>query len=352
MQSLLQRVCWNLDGWRKPSGATKDHGNPGKYGWGHEEWNFRIEDAVEDYVFGFLKYRPSKHVLLKANNEFEIGFWTIDPLTRERWLVGFYRHATPVSDMDRPKVHKAFIHSGIYKRRVDEVREVLAPRSATQAEGEIRKSIMGGELNFKCPVNDVEILYAPIRLGKKVAGVNISNRYGKATLLPKSFGRIGLKSAFRSGDGLSKSPVDASPLAEDGYPRITHETYRVIIPKHKIFSNRFTKWLRKNGYQNVQRETDRVDVEFRASGDLCRAELKICNGMQPRKAIREALGQLLEYNFYGNRQPAQKWLIVLDEAPSDSDLTFLSRLVKEFRMPLTVCWRDGTTFRMKSLVSE
>jgi len=40
MITVLQRVCWNSRSWKSPSGETFDSGNPGKIGFGNEEWNF------------------------------------------------------------------------------------------------------------------------------------------------------------------------------------------------------------------------------------------------------------------------------------------------------------------------
>jgi hypothetical protein len=134
----------------------------------------------------------------------------------------------------------------------------------------------------------------------------------------------------------------------NGYPRLSPESRVTIIPKHNILSNQFASWLRKH-FKDVVQESGRVDVEFRDGQESCRAELKICNGMEPRKAIREALGQLLEYNFYGNRVRASRWFIVLDEGPSQLDIAYLSRLVRDLKMPLTVCWRQGASFQIQYL---
>jgi len=54
MTTILQRVCWNTDSWKKPSGETIDSGNPGKRGYGSEEWNFCTADELDGSVFGWL----------------------------------------------------------------------------------------------------------------------------------------------------------------------------------------------------------------------------------------------------------------------------------------------------------
>jgi hypothetical protein len=83
MRSILQRVCWNTNGWQHPSGAAaQDSGYPQEYGFGHEEWNFRKEHAVEGNVFGYM-YRPP--VPNKKNGStWNIYFYTIDPVSNNK----------------------------------------------------------------------------------------------------------------------------------------------------------------------------------------------------------------------------------------------------------------------------
>ena len=61
---------------------------------------------------------------------------------------------------------------------------------------------------------------------------------------------------------------------------------------------------------------------------------EIKSGLSPRLCIREALGQLLEYAYWGDAvQPAR--LIVVGEQPIDSDAqVYLGSLEHEFRLPI------------------
>jgi hypothetical protein len=140
-----------------------------------------------------------------------------------------------------------------------------------------------------------------------------------------------------------------SPLPEDEYMWASRSQRKIIVPRHNRLSNAFVKWLRKRKYQNVRREEDHVDVDFIDGTATCRAELKVCFGVKARQAIREGLGQLLEYNYYPdtNRGPAEKWFLVLDKRPTETDILFLRRLRLLMKFPLSVCWRSGGSFEMK-----
>jgi len=119
----------------------------------------------------------------------------------------------------------------------------------------------------------------------------------------------------------------------------------MIIPRHKRLCNRFISWLNSTGRAVLGREKDRVDVEFRDATSLCRAELKTCYGMTTTLAIREALGQLLEYNYYGWRTPADRWFIVLDSPPSEEDVKYMQTLSSKKRLPLYPCWQWDKSFK-------
>ncbi len=115
---------------------------------------------------------------------------------------------------------------------------------------------------------------------------------------------------------------------------------------HAELSIQFSIWLeRKYGIKTI-RETNQIDLKF----DYCKknhmAELKICYGGNTRHAIREAIGQIFEYNNYPHRKSAEFWWLVLDHEPSDSDLTYISTLRNKYRIPLTLCWRNELSFKV------
>jgi hypothetical protein len=149
--------------------------------------------------------------------------------------------------------------------------------------------------------------------------------------------------------GLKPPPPLSSQLREDNYLRASSSQCKMIVPRHNRLSNAFIEWLRNRPYKDVRQEIGHVDVEFVDATSACRAELKVCYGVTTRQAIREALGQLLEYNYYpcANREPADRWFIVLDTRPTEADMLFLGRLRRLKNLPLFVCWRTRGSFEMK-----
>ncbi len=335
MTTILQRVCWNTDSWKKPSGETIDSGNPGKRGYGNEEWNFCTTDKLDGSVFGWL-YWPAKQFREK---NFQILFWTINP--RREWvLVGAYLDASLATDEELRKLRSFFEKTGISRRRLYEALSVVGARQRAY----VRKHppTKPRDLKFKCPIGKVRIFQPQIPYRAMPERFRSKNpRFKNPTIFQESIERL-VPAAF-SEPHPSQYYV-AHPLLEEVYPRATPASLKIITPRHKELCNEFIRWLDRAGHKVVGREKDQVDVEFKDGLHLCRAELKVCYGMTPTFAIREALGQLLEYNYYGWRIPANRWLIVLDSTPSEHDRKYVRRLSKRKNLPLQLWWRSGSEF--------
>lgn len=133
-------------------------------------------------------------------------------------------------------------------------------------------------------------------------------------------------------------------LRTESYLRATSASMRTITPRHNLLSNQFRKWLEREHSIKATQEKAQVDVRFSRGNIEVLAELKVCEGGSTRHAIREALGQLLEYNFYPERKPTKEWLIVLDTEPDDSDRSYVKMLRDRLRLPLYLAWRSEAGF--------
>jgi len=357
MKTLLQRVCWNIRDWKRPDGAAKrDGGYSEKNGFGHEEWSFQTEDAYNGHVFGYLRYHPSKKTLTASGGHFKIAFWTRHPDSGRRFIVGYYHDAVLATKSDFAALDGHFEKHGIYNRRANEL-AVVPHFTPQKARKEIVSSVQNGVFNFKCKIDAVELLHNRIPLPAKVNGHPVGQYFTTPTIIngplfrskrqPKnSKSREAARPGFKGWrSGISE------PLIEDSYFRESPATLRLIVPRHKKLANLFSVWLSKAGYKKIKKEVQFVDIEFFDGSNLCRAELKTCYGATTTKAIREALGQLLEYNFFGDRPQAKQWLIVLDEKPSKDDFAFLKK-VAGMGLPISIHWLAGAVFQSRTFAKQ
>lgn len=342
MLQMLFRMTWNSRGWRIPTANSADGGYPSETGFGHEEWNFQVEDAIDGYVYGYLYYvNPSEDAMQKSGGVFDIGFWAMHPDTREKLLVGAYKAATLVPDDEMKKVYKKFKDLGIIQRRAEELVAVVPNMTLNKAIQEVTDAVRKPYIKWRCPVDKVIVYEQMIELPPVINGKNIGKHFTKPTfvdytaILPAS----STKPRKTAGAKGSEAAGRTTPLAEDAYYRESAANLRIIIPRHNKLSNLFSDWLKNAGVREVHQEKGHVDVSFEHQNKSHLAELKICYGVGTTKAIREAMGQLFEYNYHSGKSPMDVWIIVLDEKPSTADVTFIEEITKTHKLPIHLGWK-------------
>ena len=133
-------------------------------------------------------------------------------------------------------------------------------------------------------------------------------------------------------------------LLESYYARNTPATIRLIHRKHVILSKQFRSWLNQQSDTAVRQERAQIDATFENNGKRFLVEFKIAYAGDTKAAIREALGQILEYNHYPPRISHDIWLLILDTAPSEQDKAFIEALSEKFKLPIHLGWRAGADF--------
>lgn len=142
----------------------------------------------------------------------------------------------------------------------------------------------------------------------------------------------------------SDKPVALAPLLNDaGYLREIEASRKHVQKLHASLSNCFRKWVQKKWQIDAVQEEHYVDTKFSLFGKTTMVEFKICYGSQTRRAIREALGQIMEYNHYPKRTEAGSWWLILDHAPSRDDHSYIATLRGKYGFPLVLGWpaKDG-----------
>lgn len=107
----------------------------------------------------------------------------------------------------------------------------------------------------------------------------------------------------------------------------------IMTFQHNELSDAMVKYLKKNGYLNVKAEDAYVDISCQApSGEKIFFELKTTQTV--KSAIREAIGQLMEYNHYPNQNKADKLIIVTVLEPTKDDMQYLTGLRTIYHIPV------------------
>ncbi len=97
MPYIVQRIAGNSYGWTKPSPGRLGRDGFGAYvkenGFGHEDWNFNLDLAIGDYLYGYSYCGPSPS---NADEKFQIAL--VEYSGREWRLAGLYVDAEFASD--------------------------------------------------------------------------------------------------------------------------------------------------------------------------------------------------------------------------------------------------------------
>lgn len=146
---------------------------------------------------------------------------------------------------------------------------------------------------------------------------------------------------------VTRDEGEAAFLSEAAYRRETLASQKNVRRLHAALSNRFRAWLKRRfGVVGIQEE-NHFDMQFNHHGTSYLAELKICYGGNSKAAIREALGQTMEYNHYPPRLQKQRWLLVLDCSPTASNQEYIASLRARYGLPLGMAWPLDAGFEIR-----
>lgn len=103
--------------------------------------------------------------------------------------------------------------------------------------------------------------------------------------------------------------------------------------KHNSLSNEMVKYLKCKGYTDVVTDKEFVDIQaIDPHGKKIFFELKTAETV--KLSIRQALGQLLEYNHYPNKNSADKLIIVTAMEITQQDMQYLIGLRNRYNLPV------------------
>lgn len=347
MEYLLQRLCWNSNGYQYPAGETMDvdKGFAGKHGFGYEEWNFNANDLIDNLCYGYMYQTPKNF----EGKKYNIFFFTKDNDGRDR-LIGLYKEAKFLSEEQRGTLEKKFKKSDIFIRRKQELINLGINKKLANnyilGKTEEEKFIF--PLNISVAPQKIILLNSPILINKFVQE-RLNYHYTTAENITEKQNKIiKLKSVFE-GENLTNLVLDEEKsLNENPYSRSTNNNVKLIKPLHNKLSNDFKEYLLNEGFLDIEREKNAIDLIAKRGNSTYIFELKVVNTPYVRHSIREALGQLLEYNYYPNRKKFNYLNIVLNRKPSEAEIEWCKNL-NRIGIQFELFWQNCNLFESAKL---
>ena len=337
----VARITWNDAGWTRPTGPRGKSGSGTTYeklvGYGHEEWLFDLKRILKGMHYGFVEGVARCRESLKGQ-PVRIHLFTINAATHERLWLG-HLDCTLLMPEESIWSLSEYRKRGWTKEMLKELSDVLdEPKRQRKALANLRETFDSHPeffANVKFKPEDIHLLADPVPVSKGDRAVP-SARYslmafqGVPKLLSKDLGSKGLE--FKAGH--------IEIVAPEG--KWVSGGRQSIVARHASLQTMLFKALvEESGKGRVGTEQplpcgDRIDVVVSRKDGACDLyELK--DGSNVRMAIREALSQLLDYQFSSKRKIRQLVIVTPLPLSSDSKL-WLSHLKTNYGIP--VCYRQ------------
>lgn len=358
MKSIcLKPVVWNDQGYKVPAGCRVTSGFAKKHGYGHEEWN----NSDDNIWHGFRVFHTQTSQGLDSfAKQGELGLILTASHKGGQYALGI---ATSVWGNSKDDMKLISLELG-FEKRLDQLWEVESVRRVFSSKRELSthwsKNCYWQQ--WKCPKEEFTWFESPLKLNpKKLTGKQkIIERHGSfQTVSPEIALKIVLgelgenhpsvlwlttdefdesmsKSVKpRSGEKLRKRYGIANAPANHAYEYWV-QGKRSVNPHHATLQSKYVQFLRKDGASAIVQDDDFIDVQYLdEDGCLYIVEVKPTNTVSTKYAIRNAIGQLLEYAYKYTQSTDPRLEIVLGSKPSRDEIAFLHSL------NISVTYLDG-----------
>jgi hypothetical protein len=279
MDHYAARVCWNTKGWVSPSGDAvrlEQDTYVTRVGFGHEEWLFNFQWILDGWKYAFLQPVNKALSRFEGGETLDVRLYTI--ADRKAWFyVGRVQPCEVLSERLARDARAAFRKNGWLGQMLAQVREVGGKEKG------LKYSDPRMLFNVRFRPEDAEILDPMKPVGSKDA-IRRARRYGLVSLEGKLARAVeewpqrrGTTQRGQVGK-VSKRAVAATEM-NLAHVQLQHELFEVLA--------------RRYGKGAVIKEEDFADLKVRHDGKLTIVEVK--TDPSPMRAVREAVGQLLEY---------------------------------------------------------
>ncbi len=310
----ISRICWNDNEYKSPSGSngkiSSDDSFEGINGFGFEEWLNVKSRVINGYHYSFLQplgLVSDEHV----DKIYDIALIKND-IQGKRYFAGIIKNAICIS-----KEESTYAYN-IYRKRkwiADMVKET------EYVKGNSKRFLEQDPRHFF----NIKFNPANIRIFEELNQMpdNLISTYRYKLL---DFIDEKLISKTEENDDLNlgnyKSVLKIKRKGSKGTS---------FDPVHSKMQNNLVKLLRQNdNYEKVLIERNRVDIKAKTKlGTWHYYEIKTNN---PKKSIRNALGQVMEYAYWPGIKKAERLIIISDEDADIYTRKYMNYLRENFNL--------------------
>lgn len=323
----ITRICWNSNHWNTPSGALGKSKSLDAFenqaGFGFEEWNFDLSKVIDGYIYAYVPAAGADRAhAAQLSSPFHLSFYSIqNHKSPQRYWIGTVYNVEYVSPTQSKHIYLHYQHKGWLKERFQQLKHLGIDYQAYQDD------FPHCFFNIRYKVKDINLLKEPIAFSHNDPAIK-SNYYNflNFSQLPKSV----------------TPSHDFTPQKE----YVERESYSIEAAHfkklHAIVHNQLAQQLKKECPQDtivsefMLPNYTRVDLyRISPNSKITLYEIKIARNL--RDVLRQAIGQLLEYQFH-LRQPIHALVIVsifdLNAAHHHQEHEFLTFLQQQLNLSI------------------
>jgi hypothetical protein len=350
-QKRLARITYNEEGWQRPSGkygkSKSEDSYEGKYGYGNEEWLFDKEKLIDDYHYASLE-PILKHYNLYAGKaqKFDITLYTVDADTSRRYWVGEIKDLEVINEQDATRVWKYYAEKGWLASMQRDI------KAAGGKVNNFRKENALEFFNVRFKASDAMLYDAPIEVPannplfktNRYVLLNNEKQYNTVDFNADTFDFASANNSLppERSSAPSKKQYERPPKVVE--MKFLHREISDKLHQHfaEIYGQNKVKTNVRAGYgcNEVDMIIDRNDAEIKG---YVYYEIKTYDSL--RLSIREALGQILEYAMWPDKNHAAKFVIVTQPCPNEENKAkiYFENLRKILKIKIFYQSFDSTT---------
>ncbi len=333
IQDKITRICWNTEGWVLPSGPRGKSEQDGSYeydcGYGHEEWLFDFDKLIEGYHYGFLQ-SVGRHRDKYTGKTFNINLYSRNSENKQKYWVAKINNCKVIDREKEAEVLLIYKKQGWLKQMESHLNGLgLDTSPFNQWTEDV------GLFNIEFNPEDVDWFgeeLVPFDGSEEFSGnrYNLINIESEVQICPI------VDTSYQHSD--ESAGVDTVTVT--GHQTQTRAQMVVECSElHKELQNAFREYLVKQYPKSSVRLECKLPV-YASQIDIVRQDnesktyYEVKTYQTARKCIREAIGQLLEYNYYPTAERALTNIIVSQSEATPSDIKYLRYLNRKFGIPI------------------
>lgn len=327
-EDRVARICWNTHNWKKPSGYRGKSKHSDSFemnnGYGHEEWLLDTTKVINGYHYAFIqnvfKKNDNEYKNIYVGRVFNLSLYTINAETKQRWWIGRIKNVIVINKGESRQIHKFYCENGWLDEMLSQLENVGVCKEDFKAA--VSPDYFS---TIKFRLEDLDLLGQPLEFSADDEMVP-SNHYNLLNSIgtPKLFSNQTFSFVPGHNEGASKKSTC--------YERIESETDLV---HNKIQSDLYKQLGEIYGLDNVGTEiktknNTKIDLVIKSGVSYIFFEIKTSN--TPRSCLREAIGQLLEYAYFGEIINVEKFIVVGTLPPNNESEAYLNYISNTFNL--------------------